>query len=402
MEFFDISLDWAILAPFPVPPAAEDLARCIAALRKRDGLGGRVPPILDSAGPAPEDTVPIIVLNMENSGNERGGYTWRCGRDRVEIYGDSRRGFCNGVYSFLAALGFSWPDPGREIPPPAPAAAGVPHDAPPDTGGEGLRERGIYPLRDRGLYVQSNPVPENRCRLVVLPGTPNREIPALGRWAARNQVGALIFSLRDRGFSGARNSGRANIMAELENDWGLIIEWGGWDLSFLIPRHLFLFRRELFRMEGGKRMGDHHFCPTNPETIVLLRRRMDRFLARRDKARGRPEGAGREGPRRIYHLWPDRGAEDIWCACPACRAFMPREQIRLAVSAAAAVIGERDPQARLSCRGEEESPVEKLPGGSEIALSPNVFRLRDRSGEVPVYVYEEGRIKEIGPVLPAK
>jgi hypothetical protein len=382
MESFDISLDWAVLAPFPVPPAAEDLARCIAALRKRDGLDGGVPPILDSAGLAPEDSVPVILLNMENSGNERGGYTWRCGRDRVEIYGDSRRGFCNGVYSFLAGLGFSWPDPGREIPPPIPVDA---------------QGRGIYALRDRGLYVQSNTAPESRCRLVVPPDTPNREIPALGRWAARNQVDALIFSLRDRGFSGAR--WRAKIMADLENKWGLIIEWGGWDLSFLIPRDLFffMFRRELFRMEGGKRLGDHHFCPTNPETIVLLRRRMDRFLARRDK---RPEGAGREGPRRIYHLWPDRGAEHSWCACPACRAFMPREQIRLAVNAAAAVIGEKDPRARLSCRGEEESPMEKLPGGSEIALSPNVFRLRDRSGEsaAPVYVYEAGLIKEIGPV----
>jgi hypothetical protein len=143
-------------------------------------------------------------------------------------------------------------------------------------------------------------------------------------------------------------------------------------------------------MEGGRRIGDHHFCPTNPQTIALLRRRIGPFL----------EPGNRGG--RIYHLWPDRGSEHLWCACPACRAFLPREQIRLAVNALAAAIEERDPRARISCRGEEESPSEKLPGGSEISLRPNVFRLPaglppDRPGgsSAALYIYEGGTVKEL-------
>lgn len=377
MNSFDVSAPWVILAPFPVIPAAEDLARCIAALRRRDGIGKNAPAIMDAAGPAPEDSVPVVVLNMEDAGSERGGYTWRAGPGRVEIYGDSRRGLCFGIYSFLAGLGFSWPEPGRESLPSQPGPA--------ETG-----KGGLYPLKNRGVHVRSNPAPEFRRRLVIPPHTPGREIPVLGRWAARNGVDTLVFSLRDKRFRGAKKATEDKIRAELEKNWGLIIERGGWDLSFLVPRPYFFFKRELFRMEEGKRIKDHHFCPTNPETLALLRRRMNSFLG--------PQNGTRRGL--VYHLWPDRGAEDRWCACPACRAFMPREQIRLAVNVLAALIEERDPQARISCRGEEESPSEKLPGGSEITLRPNVFRLRAEfppagPEKIPLYVYEGGHIREL-------
>jgi hypothetical protein len=389
MDSFDVSAPWVILAPFPAIPAVEDLARCIAALRGRDGLGEKRPAILDATGPAPEDSVPVLVLNAEGGGNERSGYTWRAGRNRVEIYGESRRGLCNGIYSFLAALGFSWPEPGGESLPGRPRAAkagSVPSVRPAGVDGAS----GIYPLADRGFYVQSNPAPEGRRRLIIPPGTAGREIPALGRWAARNGVDALVFSLRDRRFRGAQKARGGRVVIELEKNWGLIIERGGWDLSFLVPRRFFFFRRELFRMEGGRRRGDHHFCPTSPQTIALLRRRIGLFL----------EPGDRRGS--VYHLWPDRGAEHLWCACPACRAFMPREQIRLAVNALAAAIEEGDPQARISCRGEEESSAEKLPGGSEISLRPNVLRLPaglppNWPGGSPaaLFIYEGGRIGEL-------
>jgi hypothetical protein len=380
MDFFDISAPWVILSPLPVIPAVEDLARCIAARRLRDGLGKNPPAIVDAAGPAPEDSVPIVVLNMADGDNERGGYTWRAGQGRVEIYGDSRRGLCGGIYSFLAGLGFSWPEPAGETLPPQPDPPSTP-----------AAPAGAYPLPSRGVYVRSDPAPESRRRLVIPPGTPGKEIPALGRWAARNGVDALVFSLRDKRFRGGPKARGRKTVAELEKSWGLIIERGGWDLGSLVPRRLFFFKRELFRMEGGKRTGDRHFCPTNPQTITLLRRRMAPFLERPDTTRIN-----------VYHLWPDRGAEDRWCACPACRAFMPREQIRLAVNALAALIEEKDPRARISCRGEEEAPLEKLPGGSEITLRPNVFRFpaklpprRPGESSAPLYIYEDSRIKEL-------
>jgi hypothetical protein len=373
MNSFDFSAEWVILAPFPAPAAAEDMARCIAAVRERDGLGKNAPAILDAAGPAPNDPVPVIVLNMECSGGEQGGYTWRTGRDRLEIYGDSPRGLCNGIYSFLAALGFRWPQAGQEVLPGAGTAGG-----------------GIYPLNNPGVYVHSNPAPEQRRRLVIPPETPLGEIPALCRWAARNRVDAVVFSLRTRRIE--------NGPAESANRWNLIVEWGGWDLSFLVPRRHFFLKRDLFRMEGGKRRGDHHFCSTNPETIALIQRRMTVLLERQESwyKAGRNTRDTAPGERRIYHLWPDRGAEHLWCACPACRAFSPQEQVRLALNTAAAVVAKRDPQALVSCR-EEENPAE-LPGGSEITLRPNVFTLKTNGPPGPEggsYVYEQGLIREL-------
>jgi hypothetical protein len=379
MDSFDSSAGWVILSPIPVMDAVQDLARGIAALRRRDGLDEQqAPAILDAAGPAPEDSVPIIVLNLESAGNEQGGYTWRTGRGRVEIYGDSRRGLGNGIYSFLAALGFRWPQPGQELLPPRPPGAGGAE------GGEpGKPSTGIYPLETGGVYVRSDPAPEHRRRLVIPPHTPGKQLPALYRWAARNRVDALVISLQDQKMR----------TAEAER-WGLIIERGGWDLSFLVPRRYIFFKRDLFRMEGGKRTGDHHFCPTNPETIEMVQRRMAALL----KTRAAMRDAAPPPARQVYHLWPDQGAEQIWCACPACRAFNPREQIRLAVNTAAAVIAERDPQALVSCRGEEESPPEQLPGGSELTLRPNVFALPGGEGPAPgetLYLYEGGQVKAL-------
>jgi hypothetical protein len=208
-------------------------------------------------------------------------------------------------------------------------------------------------------------------------------------------VDALILSLafKDRKLGGA---------LEQADRWALIVERGGWDLSFLAPRRYFFLNRDLFRMEEGRRTGKHHFCPTNPETIGLLRRRLAALL---DRQAGARDTASPAEARRVYHFWPDRGAEHTWCACPACRAFNPREQIRLAVNALATVIAEKDPWALVSCRGEEEAPADYLPGGSEVALGPNIFALKTgappaRGGNAmaedsTVYLYAEGALSTL-------
>ncbi|MDR1025595.1 MAG: hypothetical protein LBL56_07695 [Treponema sp.] len=384
MNSFDLSAEWVILAPVPAPAAVEELARCIAALRERDGLGKKEPAILDAAGPAPEDSAPIIVLNMDNSSNERGGYTWRMGRGRLEIYGDSRRGLCNGIYSFLAALGFRWPQAGEELLPASPGTAG--------TAKAGEPGRGIYPLSNPGTYVPSNPSPEQRRRLAIPPETHQGEIPALCRWAARNRVDVVIFSFK--------NQKNKDGPVKWADHWDLVIEWGGWDLGLLVPRRHFFLKRDLFRLEGGKRRGDHHFCPTHPETITLIQLHTAALLEQHAAWYRARQRAPAPEARHIYHLWPDRGAESLWCACPACRAFSPREQIRLALNTAAAVIAKRDPQALIGCR-EEGNPAEQLPGGSEITLRPNVFALKtertpdERPEESPMlFMYEKGLVRE--------
>jgi hypothetical protein len=107
-------------------------------------------------------------------------------------------------------------------------------------------------------------------------------------------------------------------------------------------------------MDSGRRSADHHFCPTNPAAIRIIRREGEKIF------RANP---GVE----IFHLWPDRGHEKIWCSCPTCRAFTPAEQNRIAVNAAADALAAVNPRARISFYEEGE--------GGDIPLRPNLFRL---------------------------
>jgi hypothetical protein len=345
MAVFDVSKDWAILVPAlaPVRGAAEDMARCIALLRRLAGLFGKIPALLDAEGPAPEDSVPVILLNAGRpTEGELCGFSWRAGRERVEIYGDSPRGLCNGIYDFLSALGIAWPVPGREELPAAPEGAA----------GERVR----YPLRGEGGHAGSDPSGLERKRLLVPAKIKFKEIETLIPWAARNRIDALIFSLEDRTF----RSHQAGVRKAAEA-YALIIERGGRDLSLLLPRRLFLFHRELFRMVSGRRVRDSHFCPTNPDTIRLIRAAAEKLFRA-------------AGDTRIFHLWPEQGKEEAWCSCPSCRAFRPLEQNRIAVNAAADALAALNGKARLSyyeAAGEAEGAV------SGLAPRPGLFRLSE-------------------------
>jgi hypothetical protein len=151
-----------------------------------------------------------------------------------------------------------------------------------------------------------------------------------------------------------------------------------------VPRRYFLLNRELFRMDSGKRIKQYNFCPTNHETISLLQKQAA-VIFRRAAAAAHTGAA-------VYHLWPDRGAERTWCACPACRAFSPEEQNRIAVNAAAAVLAELDPQGMISWyeaaedTGETtgEQAAENAGEESKLPLRKNMFRLRELPGVVSV------------------
>jgi hypothetical protein len=345
MAVFDASKDWLILVPaFPgLRKAAEDMARCIDLLRRLAGLSGKIPALLDAEGPAPDDSMPVILLNAGGDAEgELCGFSWRAGRERIEIYGDSPRGLCKGIYDFLSALGFAWPAPGREEPPAAPEGS--------------AGERVLYPLRDKGGYADSGPSQLERKRLLVPAETKFRAIEALIPWAARNRIDALIFSLGDRAF----RSRRAGIRKAAEA-YAIIIERGGRDLSLLLPRRLFLFHRELFRMVSGKRVKDGHFCPTNPEAIRIVRAEAEKLFRA-------------AGDTRIFHLWPEQGREEAWCSCPSCRAFSPAEQNRIAVNAAADALAAVNGKARLSYY-EADGEAEAVSPG--LAPRPGLFRLSE-------------------------
>ena len=176
---------------------------------------------------------------------------------------------------------------------------------------------------------------------------------AFAEWAARERYDAIIIPLTV--FGSASAGQKIKQLSKFAGEFSISVEAGGRDLSFLVPRKYFLFHKSYFRMEEGKRKKAHHFCPTNPATIGIINKEGAKaFLA--------AEGI------RVFHLWPDKGAESIWCSCPTCRAFTPSEQNRIAVNAAADVIAPLVPGASVTF-------FEKADEGGSIPLRKNLSRL---------------------------
>jgi hypothetical protein len=350
MPQFDVSREWIILVPPGLPAvqkAAGDLVRCIGLLRGEAGFPPKQPVTEDASGPAPPDHAPIVVLNSENGGRERNGFTWRTGSSRVEIYGESDRGLCAGIYDFLSKLGIRWPAPDREE---------LPSPKADRNGGYSLAASGAY---EPSRYDGKGPAPWRR----FVPGKKDRAFSpknreALVQWAARNKfdalcvpLGAFLSNRFRRGWEG---------LQKLADEYALALEAGGWELSLLVPRRLFFFHREIFRMEGGRRKWQYNFCPTNPDTIGVIKSEGEKYFRA-------AEGIS------VFHLWPDKGRE--WCSCPTCRAFTPAEQNRIAVNAAAGVLASIKPDAFISY-------YENSGEGSKIPMRPNLFRIENLPGEL--------------------
>jgi hypothetical protein len=242
-----------------------------------------------------------------------------------------------------------WPEPGRE-------------ELPRYTRPDGIRA-GLYPLSDDRAYSRSAASSAERRRIFIDPQKTVREKEALIQWAARNRIDAVVFSFRDKNLKQ-----RSGLPGKAER-YALIVERGGWDLSLLVPQRYFLLHSDMFRMDEGKRRKESNFCPTNPETIKVLQNEAKKIFL----------PAGKDWTS-VYHLWPDKGCEKIWCSCPACRAFSPEEQNRIAVNAAADILGKTDPAARLSYY-EASDPSQKGIPESRLPLRKNLFRLKKLPGD---------------------
>jgi hypothetical protein len=350
MISLDVSRDWVILAPRGTAPefAAAELSRILGLLRREAGHALGAVPVLDSGGDAPDETRPIIVLNGDGTRKDN-GYSWRFGLDRIEIYGASDRGLLNGVFAFCAALGVSWPDIDREtLPPPV---AGT---------------RGGYALDRAGAYQPSAAEPAKLRRLVISRETPLKRRHSALIWGIHRCVDAVVLPLREKpsplaALTGGYRRARERFVEEAET-YGLQVELGGWDLACLVPRDLFT-GGDVFRMEAGKRIRKYNFCPTNPKTIALLTAGAERFFKS-------------HGDTAVFHLWPDRGAEDRWCSCPSCRAFSRNEQNRIAVNTATDVLARLNPDGLISYyeAGEDENA-----GDSDVKPRPAMFRIHTPS-----------------------
>ena len=349
MANFDVSKNWIILADLPAREAAGELARYISLLRKNAGAGPQQPQILiNGSKTALLGCVPVIVLNAAEESPDKNGFSWQLGSDRLEISGDSLRGLWNGLFDFLAALGFKWAGPGQEE---LPKAAAKDSSSP---------DIVIYALNKNDGHCPSKSLPQERKRFFIWKKLKKKEKEELVKWAARNKYDALVFSLKEKSFwAGAGNGGLYGA-----KKFAFIIEAGGSDLSMLLPRRLFLLNRGLFRMELGKRKLKHHFCSTNPQTIMYIIRGARKFFCRTIPGVTAP---------RVFHLLPDRGYENIWCTCPACRAFNPAEQNIMAVNSVAAQLASIDSLAFLSFL--DFGAAKGEPGSSEIAPEKNMFTL---------------------------
>ena len=363
MRSFDVAKAWEVLIPAGMLAAQKvgnDLSRCIALLRRQTGLAEQPCPVKNSDVPAPDDTVPVIVLNAEAGGRERNGFSWRVGKERIELYGESDRGLCNAVFDFLAALGFRWPKPGEEV---LPEPSGEYHVAEEYA----YQPSGVDTMYRRLLFWGKDE-PETWEKTIV--------------WAARNRIDALVFSLRSqlmwnklveaepkRFFFFTKKkkpvlpSSYRDKLLELAEEFALSIEMGGWDLSCLLPRTYYKSHKDFFRMNDGKREQTPNFCPTNSDALMIIRQEAEKVFHTYPEIN-------------VYHFWPDRGYETAWCSCPTCRAFNMEEQNRIALDTVADVLRDINPKARISCF--EDSSIKK-----DIALRANLFivdRLPGNSG----------------------
>ena len=339
MADFDISGDWVILASLSCRTAAEELAMYIGLLREKANLKSKQIKILEANAAAPADHV--IILNNFNGNADKRGFNWRVRETRIEIFGDSARGLWNGIFDFLGVLGIKWPNPDNEELPSCstgtvytlktehascPSVSQVADQAAPEglVAGHAVRERRRFFIREK---------------------VKEKDLGKLIKWAAHNKYDALVFSLGRKSFWDTIGIG--NNSANIEK-YNIIIEAGGSDLSLLLPRHLFLFHKDLFRMESGKRTSNSYFCPTNPKTGAHVADQAAKLFSRAAPGMTEPN---------VFHLLPDKEYEKRWCSCPACRAFAPFEQYMIACNTAADALADINSKAILmySCFSDSQN-----------------------------------------------
>ena len=201
--------------------------------------------------------------------------------------------------------------------------------------------------------------PPKRRRLFINRKSGAKERLEIVKWAATNGCDAMVVPL------GEKISDKTDYI-KLAKRYELLIEAGGCDFHLLLPRRLFLFNSDLFRMDQGKRNPKPHFCPTNPKTLSLIYENAGKLFSGYQSL---------VSPPRIFHLFPEKGLENIWCACPACRAFSAAEQNLLAVNSAADALANIDPDAWLSYLDLTKEP--EISQSHNIGVKPrkNVFAI---------------------------
>ena len=323
---FDVCKPWIIAISTRVRPSffiAVELANYLGLLRQRSGNTTLKAPEIMEASTVPAGlSLPIIFLDSSDYSYEYNGYSWRIGSDRVEIYGESRRGLCNGVFDFLANLGIQWTDLDKETLPD------------PQTD-----KQGFYSIDNLSAYCPSSANIIQPRSLIIKSKTSFKKQEKLLQWAARNKVDTVVFSFYYLVKVSRCKKNPLPIffkkIIHLAEQYAFIIEWGGWDLPILIPHRYYFFKPDMFRMDQGRRVKDCNFCPSSPQAVAIITKRARKLIQIFPNVK-------------TYHLWPDYGHERNWCSCPSCRAFSIEEQNRIACITVADVLASINPKAQLS------------------------------------------------------
>jgi len=351
MIYFDVSKNWTVLVvkkELSDQGASRDLVRCIGELRRSVNLPPTEPPLVNGTQETPDEGSPIILLNSDGVDPYRDGFSWRAGDQRIELYGNSDRALEKGIYDFLSALGFRWPNVQTEHAPPRPEG---------DT---------RYPLSKDGNYKADSPDLGSLARVFFnLEDLGKRGVEWI-HWAARNQFDAPVVTAENATPSAAKLRNflfqHDRRFAEAIESHRFPIEIGGVFLSSLVPRSLFFRNPDLFRMVQGRRRNDRNFCPTNPTTLKIIRENAKKLFDGYLEVR-------------IFHLWADGALENdapqSWCSCPTCRAFSPDEQALMGLNIAADALADSRSDAWLSYIACEN-------GVEAIKPRPNTFPVQPR------------------------
>jgi hypothetical protein len=328
MGVFDVSKNWVIVAPrFCRAASLDDLAKIIALLRQNAGQGEAAPSIGDAESDAALCEA-ALVINAD-AGSGKNGYAWRAAESRVEIYGHSPRSLDNAIFNFIAALGVDVSRDDAPLPRP--------------------KEGGRYPLLTRAAHAHHDARREIR---LIPRGLSFLETRERVVWAAKNAVDEIILSL-----SPAYPLSRNQEIERLAASYHLDTARGGFELSLLVPRSLFFFHKDLFRMDGGKRQKAYNFCASNHKTQELIEESAARFFARYQGTKS-------------YYLFADTvDGEEPWCSCPACRAFCFEEQKIMALRAAARALAAADSTARIYWRPLAQEKTTVVPAANMSAAT---------------------------------
>lgn len=318
-----------ILAPPDYGGAAvRDMASVIGRLRERAGRPPSEPPVLDASKPKTAGTAEII-LNCDSS-SKKNGFAWRAAPERIEIYGHSPRSLDNAIFDFLSALGVIFPSKGSVRLPEA-------HD--------GTR----FSLNVKGNHLHHT---EKRTILCVESSRRFAFLRGAILHAGRSGFDEVIFPLDLK----LKRSYREELRA-LARSYHLEVARGGCDLSPLVPRRYFWLRRELFRMEDGRRRRDGNFCPVSDATQRIISATAARYF---EEFRGTA---------RYYFLAAGGLDKNHWCSCPVCRALPFEEQYLMAVYCAARALESVDPTARVGYERPPEGACQIRPHENMDALN---------------------------------